>query len=57
VRTQLFFSAEAGPRAPFFPVKLTEQAGLNGPESHTVASPWGDLGIRTSGPTYCKEDN
>jgi len=30
---------EAGPRAPRCPLKLTEQAGPNGPESHAVASP------------------
>jgi len=57
VRTQLFFCGEAGPRAPRCPLKLTEQAGPNGPESHAVASPWGDLGIYNSGPPYCKADN
>jgi len=57
VRTQLFFCGEAGPRAPRCPLKLTEQAGPNGPESHAVASPWGDLGIHTSGPPYCQADN
>jgi len=56
VRTQLLFCGEAGPRAPRCPLKLTEQAGPNGPESHAVASPWGDLGIHTSGPPYCQAD-
>ena len=57
MRKQLFFWGEAGPRAPRCPLKLTEQAGPNGPESHRVASPWGDPGIHTSGPPYCKADN
>jgi len=52
VRTQLFFCGEAGPRAFRCSLKLTEQARPNGPESNTVASPWGDLGIHTSGPPY-----
>jgi len=52
VRKQLFFCGEAGPRAFRCPLKLTEQEGPNGPESPTVASPWGDLGIHTSGPPY-----
>jgi len=56
VRAQLFFGGEAGPRAPRCPLKLPEKAGPNGPESHTVASPWGDLGIHTSGPPYCQAD-
>jgi len=56
VRTQLFFCGKAGPRAPRCPLKLTEQAGPNGPESHAVASPWGDLGIHTCGPPYCQAD-
>jgi len=57
VRTQLFFCGEAGPRAPRCPLKLTEQAGPNGPDSHAVAYPSEDLGIRYSGPPYCKADN
>jgi len=56
VRTQLFFCGEAGPQAPRCPLKPTEQSGPNGPESHAVASPWGDLGIHTSGPLYCQAD-
>ena len=56
MRAQLFFGGEAGPRAPRCPLKLPEKAGPNGPESHTVASPWGDLGIHTSGPPYCQAD-
>jgi len=54
---QLCFCGEAGPRAPRCPLKLTEQAGPNGPESHAVACPWGDLGIHNSEPPYCKADN
>jgi len=57
VRTQFFFCGEAGPRAPRCPLKLPEQAGTKGPESHTVASPWGYLGIHTSGSPYCYADN
>ena len=57
MRTQLFCCWEAGPRAPRCPLKLFEQVGPNGPESQTEASPWGDLGIHTSGPPYCKADN
>jgi len=53
----VIFCGEAGPRAPRWPLKLTEQSGPNGPESHAVASPWGDLGIHNSGPPYCKADN
>jgi len=56
VKTQLFFCGEAGTRAPRCPLKLTEQAGPKGPESHAVASPWGDLGIHTSGSPYCQAD-
>jgi len=52
-----FVCGVAGPRAPRCPLKLSEPAGPNGPESHTAASPWGDLGIHTSGPPYCKADN
>ena len=51
------FCGEAGPRALRCPLKLIEQAGPNGPESHSVASPWGNLGIHASGPPYCKADN
>jgi len=51
------FCGEAGPRAPRCPLKLFEQAGPNGPESHTVASPRGDLGFHISGPPYCQADN
>jgi len=57
VRTQLSFCGEAGPRAHRCPFKLTEQVGPNGPESHAVASPWGDLEISNSGPPYCNADN
>jgi len=57
VRTQLFFCGEAGPRAPRRAFKLTKKAGPNGPESHAVASPWGDLEIPKSGPPYCNADN
>jgi len=53
----IFFCGEAGPRAPRCPLKLTEQAGPNGPEAHTVASPWEDLRIHTSGPPCCKAHN
>jgi len=51
------FCGEAGPRAPRCPLKLTEPADPNGPESHAAASPWGDLGIHNSGSPYCKADN
>jgi len=37
--------------------KLSKQAGPNGLESRTVASPWGDMGIHTSGPPYSKAEN
>jgi len=52
------FCGEAALRAPRCPLKLSEQAGTNGLESHTVAFPWGDLGIHTKGPAqlesrYC----
>jgi len=57
VRTQWFFCGQALARVPRCPLKLTEQAGPNGPESLAVASPWADLGIYTSGPPYCKADN
>ena len=57
MRTQLISGGEAGPRVPRCPLKLTEQAGPNGHESHTVASSWGDLEIHNSGPPYCKADN
>jgi len=56
VKTQLFFGGETGPRAPRCPLILSEQVGPIGTESHTVASPWEDLGIHTSGPPYCKAD-
>ena len=52
MRTQLFFCREAGPRAPRRLLKQSEQAGPNGPESRTVASPGGDLGIHTRGRSY-----
>ena len=57
MRTQLCFCGEAAPRASRCPLNISEQAGPNGPESHTAASLWGDLGIHTSGPPYCEEDN
>jgi len=57
VRTQNVFGGEVGPLAPRCPLKLFEQAGPNGPESHTVASPRGDLGIHISEPLYFKADN
>ena len=57
MRKQLIFCGEAGPRAPRCPLELTEQVGPIGPESHAVASPWGDLGFHTSGLPYCKADN
>ena len=56
MRTQLFASGKAGPRAPRCPLELTELAGPIGPKSHTVASPWGDLGIHTTGPPHCQAD-
>ena len=56
MKTQLWFYAETEPRAPRCPLNLSEQAGSNGPESHTVASPRGDLGIHASGPPYCQAD-
>ena len=52
----MFFCGEAGPRAPRCPLELTEKTGPNGPESHTLSSRWGDLGIHTSGPPYCQAD-
>ena len=56
MRTLLLFYAEAGPRVPRCPLNLSEQAGSNGPESHTVASPRKDLAIHTSGPPKCQAD-
>ena len=50
------FCEEARQRAPRCPLTLSEQAGPNGPESHKVASPRGDLGIPNSGPPFCKAD-
>ena len=52
MRTQLTICGEAGLGAPRCPLKPTEKAGPNVPKSHAVASPWGDLGIHTSGPPY-----
>jgi len=52
VRTQSLSCGEARRRAPRCPLEITEQAGPNGPESHTVDSPRGDLGIHTSRPPY-----
>jgi len=56
VRTQLLLCGETGPRAPRCPLKLTEQAVPKGPDTHAVASPWGALGIHTSGPPYCEAE-
>jgi len=57
VRAQFFFCGEAGPWAPRCPLELSVQAGANGPESHTVASTWGDLGIHISGSPHCEAHN
>ena len=57
MRTHFCFCGEAGPRAPCCPLKLSEQAGPNSPESHTVAFPRGDLGVHTRGPPYYKAQN